>query len=253
MRKRGGIPPLLTSRSSGLTSPVADPIIIASIVGSALVAPSVVAAYALFRQRAEFGETRRRELCELLEQGAQVITQALRAHEDMPWEWSVGVVPPQDRAVEIVAARRATIERVRHVEDRLLIRLPEDHSVVSAFDAATGALDAFKRSTAPTKPVETGCHTATPSTPLAKPPWMPDAPTWLLPARSRGRRGEPPSPARRLSLPQGILGPITNAPAPAGSLPQEAAERREPATEGGFPKYRHGDSNPGFRRERAAS
>ena len=37
------------------------------------------------------------------------------------------------------------------------------------------------------------------------------------------------------------------------ALPHETLRRKEPRFESGFSQYRHGDSNPGFRRERAAS
>jgi hypothetical protein len=45
-------------------------------------------------------------------------------------------------------------------------------------------------------------------------------------------------------------GPAVHVPK---TVPTEPSERRNPLQSGGFHEYRYGDSNPGFRRERAAS
>lgn len=118
---------------------------IISLACSALVAPTVVAGYALYRQQLERQTEVENELRAVLDNAAEKLEAVLLANEQLDTLWRSGVAPDEETGQRARSERTRAILSARVARDRIAIRIPAETLVYKTFDEGLNAADAYAK------------------------------------------------------------------------------------------------------------
>ncbi len=125
---------------------MSDSLSIISLVSSAVITPTVVAGYALYRQRLEQLTAAEGELRDVLDNAAEKLEAVLVANEQVDTLWRSGVGPDDETAKKARSERTQAIFSARTARDRIAMRVPTDTDVYTTYSDGLRAADAYAKS-----------------------------------------------------------------------------------------------------------